>query len=107
VHLTKCVAWSPHGLNYFISFPFNFFTSNLGFHILGAPVGSKSFVELFVVKAFHEDLGMISSFLMFVNPRVIFMMLSLCCANTLVIYFIQCFFLQVFCNIMSNLIFVP
>jgi hypothetical protein len=107
VHLTKCVAWSPHGLNYFISFPPNFLTSNLGFHILGAPVGSKSFVDSFVVKAFHEDLGTISSLPMFVDPQAVFVMPSLCCANTLVIFFIQCFFLQVFCNIMSNSIFVP
>jgi hypothetical protein len=33
-----------------------------------------------VVEAFHEDLGMISSLLMFVDPQGAFPMLSLCYA---------------------------
>jgi len=41
-------------------------------------VGSKSFVESFVVKVLHEDLRIIFSFLMFANSRAIFAMLSLC-----------------------------
>ncbi len=37
----------------------------MGFCILGALVGSRSFIELFVVKVFHEDLGAIFSLSMF------------------------------------------
>jgi hypothetical protein len=44
-------------------------------------VGSKSFVESFVAKVFHENLGIISSLLMFANHRAIFVMLSLCYAQ--------------------------
>jgi hypothetical protein len=43
-------------------------------------VGSKSFVETFVVEAFHEDIWTIYSFLMFVNPQMVFAMFSLCYA---------------------------
>jgi hypothetical protein len=50
---------------------------------LGAPMGFTSFVESFVVKALHEDLGMISSLLMLTNPWATFMMLSLCYAQLL------------------------
>jgi hypothetical protein len=56
VQLTKCVVWFPHGLDCFISFPPGFFTPNVGFYILGAMIGSKSFV----VKTLHEHLGTIS-----------------------------------------------
>jgi hypothetical protein len=44
-------------------------------------VGSTSFVESFVIKVFHEDLGTIFSFLMFANLQGIFAMLSLCYAQ--------------------------
>ncbi len=46
-------------------------------------MGFKSFVELFVAEAFHENLGTIYSLLMLVNPHVIFVMLSLCYAQHL------------------------
>jgi hypothetical protein len=46
----------------------------LGFHILGAPFGSKSFIESFVTKTLHEDLGMIFSLPMLVNLQVVFVM---------------------------------
>ncbi len=73
---TKCVVWSPQRLDHSISLPFGFFTLDLGFHILGGLVGSTSFVESFVTKVFHEDLGMIFSLLMFANLQAIFAMLS-------------------------------
>ncbi len=75
---TKCVAWSRQGLDHFISLPLGFLTLNSSFPILGALVGSTSFIESFVVKAFHEDLGMISSFLMLVNLLATFVMILLC-----------------------------
>jgi hypothetical protein len=68
VQLMKCVTWSPHGLDHFISFLLGFLTPNLNFHILGAPVGSRSFIESFVDEVFHEDLGTISSLHMLVDP---------------------------------------
>jgi hypothetical protein len=34
---------------------------------LNALMGSRSFIKSFVIEAFHEDLGMIFSFLMFVD----------------------------------------
>jgi hypothetical protein len=68
-------------LDHFISLPFGFLTVDLGFHILGTPVGSKSFVELFVAKAIHEDLEMIFSLLMLVDLQVGFAMLLLCYAQ--------------------------
>jgi hypothetical protein len=77
VQPTKCVAWSCQGLDHFISLPLSFLTLDLSC-ILGALVGSTSFVELFVAKALHEDLGMIFSFLMFINLQVTFEMISLC-----------------------------
>jgi len=40
-------------------------------------VGSKSFVELFVVKAFHKDLRMIYSLFMLVDPQAAFVTFSL------------------------------
>jgi hypothetical protein len=43
-------------------------------------LGSTSFVESLVVKAFHEDLGMISNFPMLANPQTTFVMLSICYA---------------------------
>lgn len=44
VQLVKCVAWSPQGLDRFISLPPSFFILELNFHILGALVGFTSFV---------------------------------------------------------------
>jgi hypothetical protein len=64
----KCVVCFPQGLDHFISLPINFLTPNVGFYTLITLIGYISFVESFVVKALHEDLGMITSFLMFVNP---------------------------------------
>jgi len=64
-----------------------FFTPNLGFCILGPLVGSKSFVESFVAKAFHEDLGMISSLPMFTNTHVGFVMFLLCSVQCLSYWF--------------------
>jgi hypothetical protein len=51
---------------------------NLGFRIFGTLMGSMSFVELFVVEAFHEDFRMIFSLPMFIDPHATFVMLSLC-----------------------------
>jgi hypothetical protein len=45
-----------------------FFILNPSFHFLGAHVRSKSFVGLFVAKAFHEDFGTIFSLPMLINP---------------------------------------
>jgi hypothetical protein len=64
-------------LDHFISLPLSFLTPDLGFHILGAPMGSISFVQLFVGKVLHENLGKIFNLLMFANPQAIFAMLSL------------------------------
>jgi len=73
----KCVALFRQGLDRFISLPCGFFTLDSSFHILGVVVGSKSFIELFMVEVLHEDLGMIFSFPMLVDLQVAFMMLSL------------------------------
>jgi hypothetical protein len=81
VHLVKCVTWSPQGLNHSISLPPNFLTFNLGFHILGAPMGSTSFVKSFVAKVFHEDLMTIFSLFMLIDLQAIFGMLLLCYAQ--------------------------
>ncbi len=78
---SQCVVWFPQRLNHSISLPLNFLTLDLGFHILGTQMGSTSFVESFVVKTLHEDLGMISSLPMLVDPHVVFTMLSLCYAQ--------------------------
>jgi predicted SPOUT superfamily RNA methylase MTH1 len=43
---------------------------------------SKSFVELFVVRGFHEDLGTIFNFPMLTDPQATFVMFSL--------HYIQC-----------------
>jgi hypothetical protein len=56
------------GVGPLYTFPFGFFIPNSTFHILGAPVGSTSFFELFVVKVLHENLRTISSLPMLVNP---------------------------------------
>jgi len=48
--------------------------------VLKALLRSKSFIELFAIKAFHEDLGTISNIPMFVNPHSAFVKLSLCYA---------------------------
>jgi hypothetical protein len=63
----KCVAWFPRGLDHFIKLFLCFFIPNSNFHILGASVKSKSFIELFVAKVFHEDFGAIFSFPMLVD----------------------------------------
>ncbi len=55
------VVWSFWGLDHYISLSLGFFTIASNFCILGAPVGSTSFVESFVVEVLHEDLGTISS----------------------------------------------
>jgi hypothetical protein len=67
VQPTKCVTLFPQGLDHSISLPPNFLIPNLGFHILGALMGSRLFVELFVPKAFHEDFGTTFNFPMVAN----------------------------------------
>jgi hypothetical protein len=64
-----------------MSLPFGFLTPNSSFCILSAPMGSKSFIESFMSKDFYEDLGTISSLLMFATLQVAFAMLSLCYAQ--------------------------
>ncbi len=76
-------SWSPKGLDNSISLPFGFRTLNLGFCILGALLGSTSFVKLFVVKALHEDFRTIFSFPMFTKFQATFVMLLLCYAQHL------------------------
>ncbi len=44
-------------------------------------MGSKSFIEYFVAKVFHEDFGMIFNFFMFIDFQTTFAMLSLCYAQ--------------------------
>jgi len=83
VQLVKCVTWYPQRLNHSTSFPPNFLTSNLGFHILGTPMGSTSFVESFVTKVLHEDLRTIFSLSMLVDLEAVFGMLLLCYAQCL------------------------
>jgi hypothetical protein len=68
MQVAKCVAYSPQGLDHFISLLLDFLIPNLGFHILGTSVGSTSFVELFVTKVLHEDLRTISNLPMLVDP---------------------------------------
>ncbi len=58
--------------DHFISLPLGFLTLDSYFHILGALVGSTSFVESFVVEVLREDLGTISNFLMLVNLQATF-----------------------------------
>jgi hypothetical protein len=64
----KCVVWSSQGLDHSISLLPGFFIPNSKFHFWGAPVGSTSFGESFVIKVLHEDLGTIYNLPMFVNP---------------------------------------
>jgi len=68
MQLVKCVAWFPWGLDRFIKLPPSFFIPDLNFHILGASMRSKSVVELFLVKALHEDFETISNLPKLVNP---------------------------------------
>jgi hypothetical protein len=75
---TKCVIWSPHGLDHSISLRPGFFILDFDFRILGGLVGFRSFIESFVIKALHEDLGMIFCLPMLANLQVAFTMLSLC-----------------------------
>jgi len=67
-------------LDHSISLLFGFFILEFDFHILGKLLGSGSFVELFVAKALHEDLGTIFCLPMLANPHAIFAMLLLCYA---------------------------
>jgi hypothetical protein len=60
---------------------------------LGALVGSKSFVESFVVEVLHKDLGPIFNLL--TDFETAFGMLLLGYAPTC---FVQCFHFQLFCN---------
>jgi hypothetical protein len=78
--LMKWVAWSPQGLNHFISLPFNCLIPNSSFHILGTPMAFSSFVESFVDKVLYEDLWIIFSLSMLADLKTIFGMLSLCYA---------------------------
>jgi hypothetical protein len=63
-----------------MSLPFGFLTFDSSFYILGTLVVSKSFIEAFVTKVFHEDLGTIFSLLMVANLQMAFVMFSLCYA---------------------------
>ncbi len=63
-----------------MSLPFRFLIPNSGFCILSAPMRSKSFIESFMIKDLHEDLGTISSLLMLATLQAAFAMLSLCYA---------------------------
>jgi len=45
---------------------------------LGALVESISFDESFMAKVLHEDLGMTSNLLMFVDLHMTFVMIALC-----------------------------
>ncbi len=51
----KCVVRFAQGLDHFISLLLGFLILDLSFHILGALMGSRSFIELFVAKVFYED----------------------------------------------------
>jgi hypothetical protein len=76
--IVKCVIWSLSRLNHFISLLHGFLILDLGFCILGAPMGSTSFVESFVVEALHDYLRMICSLFMLTNPQAGFAIFSLC-----------------------------
>jgi hypothetical protein len=65
VQPTKCVVFQ--GLDHFISFPLGFLILNSGFGIFGAKVKFTSFVESFMVEAFHENFKMIYKLLMLAN----------------------------------------
>jgi hypothetical protein len=60
-----------------MSLPFGFLTPNSGFCILSAPMGFKSFIESFMIKDLHENLGTISSLLMLATLQTTFARLSL------------------------------
>jgi hypothetical protein len=77
----KCVTCFLQRLDYSISLPRGFLTLDSSFHIFGALVGSRSFVELFMVEVLHEDFGMIFNLPMPANLQVAFMKLSLCYAQ--------------------------
>ncbi len=68
MHPMKCVTWFPQGLDHSISLPFNFLIPNSSFRILGALVGSPSFVESFVVEVLHEDFETIFKLPMLTDP---------------------------------------
>ncbi len=51
VQPTKYVAWSPLGLNQYISLILGFLTLGSSFRILSAPMGSLPFVESLVSKS--------------------------------------------------------
>jgi hypothetical protein len=55
------------GLDHFIKLFPSFFILDPSFHILGTSVRSKSFIEMFVAKVFHEDFGTISNLPMLVD----------------------------------------
>jgi hypothetical protein len=76
--INKVCSLGSSGLDHSISLSPNFFTPDLGFRILGAQVGSTSFVELFVVEVLHEDFRMIFSLPMLVDPQMFFVMILLC-----------------------------
>jgi hypothetical protein len=67
--------------DHFTSLPPGFLSLDSCFHILGALMGSTSFVGLFLVEVLREDLWTISNFLMLVNLHATFVMFSLCYAQ--------------------------
>ncbi len=71
---TKCVVWFPQRLDHSISLLLSFLIHDLGFRILSTMVGYTSFVESFVAEELHEDLWMVFSLPMFIDPQITFTM---------------------------------
>jgi hypothetical protein len=59
-----------------ISFLPSFYTPKSGLHILGVLMDFLWFLESFISSALYEDLSMIINVLMFVDPKVVFVMFS-------------------------------
>jgi hypothetical protein len=53
----------------------------VGFYILGVLIGFRLFIESFVAKVFHGDLGTMSNLLTFAHPQTTFVIFSLCYAQ--------------------------
>jgi hypothetical protein len=79
VQPTKCVTLQ--GLDHSISLLLGFFIPNSSSRIFGVEVRSTSFIESFMVEAFHEDFKMIFNLPMLANPHVVFMMFCRATSN--------------------------
>lgn len=81
MQLAKCVWFGFHRgqttLHHFL-LVFLFLT-----RILGAPMRLTSFIESFVIEAFHENFGMISSLPILIDPQVAYAIILLCYAQHL------------------------